>query len=70
MPFTGGSFFLGGRSDIDAAVAAVKADPVHSVIDNRGVVNIVDYRDVYIVDGAVVEEVPVVPWSALVAVAK
>ena len=67
MPLTGGNFFFGSRSDIHAAV---KADQVHSVIDNRGVVNVVDYRDVNIVDGAVVEEVPVVPSPALVPVSK
>src|ERR1700740_1326256 len=63
-------FFLRGGPLVDAAIAAVVADAVFAAIDDRGVVDVVDFGDVHIVHGAVVVKVVVIPAAAFVAVAK
>src|SRR5580704_838305 len=69
MPLMCGGVFLGGRTLIYPAVAAVVADAVHRrrIVDHRCVVNVVNLGDVYVVNRAVVVKVSAVPAPALIA---
>jgi len=72
MPVPSGCLVLRPGTRRGAAVTAVIADPVHGgcIVYHRCVVNVADVRDVYIVDGLVVVEAPIVPASALIAFSK
>src|SRR5712692_5761842 len=59
------SLFLGARLGGGSTRAAVKAGVVfRSVVDDGLVVGVLNVRDVYVVDGAVVVEDPAVPITA------
>jgi len=62
-------FFIRRRTAINAAVSAVKAHPAIVADDDPLVINVVNYRDVHIGDGAVIFETAALPASAFVAVA-
>src|SRR5277367_2744202 len=56
---------------VDPAIASVVTYAVHrGVVDYRGVVNVVNVRHIDVVNGAVIEKVPVIPSSAFIAVAE
>src|SRR6516225_6628892 len=65
-------FFLWRGTCIYAAVATVVAHAcnVSRVVDDRGVVNVVDLRDVDVVHTAVVIEVVMIPTATFVTVAE
>lgn len=64
-------FLFGRGARIDPAISAVVADPVHrSVVDNRGVVNVVNVGDIYVVDGAIIEKMSALPTSAFISIAE
>src|SRR6516162_1442867 len=64
--------FLPRRAGIDASIAAVVADPIDHciVVDDRGVVGVMDLRDVYAVHPSVVVKAVTVPAASFVPVAK
>ncbi len=70
VPLTCDRFLLRSRTGGNSAVAAVIADSILGAIHNGCVVNVVDLGDIYVVNGAVVKEVSVVPAAALVAFTK
>ncbi len=68
MTFMLGRHFLGIGMDLDSAFASVKADVVVDVVvDNCGVVSVVNVGDVDVHNGAIIEEVAAIPSSALKA---
>ena len=69
MPIASGYLILRSWMCGCAAISAVIADPVYGgrIVNHRGVVNVANVRDVYVVDGLVVVEAPIVPASALIA---
>src|SRR5271157_953450 len=69
MSLTCRSLVFRPRTRSDPTIAAVVADPVHRgvVVDHRGVVNVVNVGDVYVVHRTVVIKLPVLPTSTLVA---
>src|SRR5580692_1573018 len=69
-PLVRETFFLCRRTPVNAATAAVVADPGLVVVDDRRVVHIVNVGDVHVVDRTVVEEVSVLPASAFITIAK
>lgn len=65
-------FFLGCRSHIYSAISAVVTHPCHidiSFLDTR-FVHVVNFRYIYIVHIPVIEEVTILPTSALIPVTK
>src|ERR1043166_1582462 len=70
MSFACGSFFLlcCTRVDTDIAAVVTHARDVH-IVYNRGVIDVVDVCNIYIVYGAVIEKVIAFPAPAFVAVA-
>ena len=71
VSFAGSSFFLSRGSFVESTVAAVVTDASGVVVAfHPGVVNVVNLRDIHIVDVPVVKEVIVVPVAAFIAVAK
>lgn len=62
--------FFSPRSRVDPTIAAVVADPVDGrvVVDDGGVVNVVDHGGVHVVHRTVVKEAIAVPTPAFVAV--
>src|SRR5580704_4952331 len=67
---TSGGFFLGSGTHLHATASSVEADAIHCGLVDSGVVNISIDIDVYAANGLVVEEVPVVPTAAVIAMAK
>ena len=69
MPRTSGRFFLGPRTYLNAAWAAIVADPVDGnvVVDYGFVVNVPNIYDVHIINRAVVEKAVALPPSTYVA---
>src|SRR5271165_1414947 len=71
MLLTGSRFLLRSRTRRGPTCASVVTDTVHRcIVDNRGVVNIVNVGDIDIVHRAVVIELAVVPAATLVTSAK
>src|ERR1700690_1276294 len=69
MSLTFRCFFFRPRTLVDPTLATVVADPVHrGVVDHGGVVGVVNVGNVYVVHCAVVEEAPIVPAPAFIAV--
>src|SRR5580658_2858121 len=64
VPPTCRGFLLSCGTCLDSPIASVVAHPIHSDVIDRGVVNIVDVGDVHICDGAVIEEMSIVPAPA------
>src|SRR5215469_2093516 len=64
--------FLPRRASVDASIAAVVAGPLDRciVIDDRGVVGVMDLRDVYAVHPSVVVKAVTVPAASFKPVAK
>src|SRR5579864_2359822 len=59
------------RTGVNPTIAAVIADAVHrSVVDHRGVVNVVDVGDVHVVHRTVVVKLSVLPTPTFIALAK
>src|ERR1043165_474152 len=69
MSFACGSFFLLCCTRVNTAIAAVvtHARDVH-IVHNRGVIDVVDVCNIYIIYGAVIEKVIAFPAPAFVAV--
>src|ERR1035438_8708547 len=65
MSLTRRSLLLRGGTRVDAAFAAVVADVIHLSHVDGGVVDIVNFCDIHVHDGAVVKEVPTVPAATL-----
>src|SRR5271163_510537 len=65
-----GSFFLGSGTYLDATGSPVEADAIHRGLVDSRVVNVSIDGDVYAANRLVVEEVPVVPAAAVVAMTK
>ena len=65
--FTQSSQFRGARTPLNAARSAVVAYPRGSVVGHVAAINVVDNRDVHIVDAAVVVEVAAIPVAALIS---
>ena len=71
MPLTCRGLFFRPRTRSDATIAAVVADPVHrGVVDDGGVVNVVNVCDVHVVHRTVVVELSVLPPAALITLTK
>ncbi len=72
MPVAVRSLFLASGSRVDSAVAAVIADAVYRriVVDDCGVVGIMDFRDIDVVHRAVVVEAVTVPAAAFITSAE
>jgi len=70
VPLARITLFFPGRSLVDAAVTAVVADAVRVVIEDSGIIDIVDNVDVHIVHLTVVEKVSAIPAAAFVTVAE
>jgi len=71
MPLTCRGLFFRPRTRSDATIAAVVADPVHrGVVDDGGVVNVVNVCDVHVAHRTVVIKLPVLPTAALVALSE
>ncbi len=66
--FVGETFLLGGGTDLHSTLSAVEGH-VRVVDDDRLVIDVGDVGDVYVGDGAVVEEVAFAPLATLEAVA-
>jgi len=64
------SFFLSVGVIVDSAVAAVVADVIHCALVHPCVVSVVEVVRVHVVVRRVVEEMPVVPASALITMAE
>src|SRR5262250_2997715 len=62
--------FLSRGTNVDAAVSAVVANTGRVVVDDRRVVDVPDFGDIYVVDSTVVVKVIMVPAPAFIAVAK
>src|SRR5260370_10553690 len=64
--------FFGARSPVNATVAAVIADAVYRriVVYDRGVVGVMDFRDIDVVHRAVIVKAVVVPAAAFVTAAE
>jgi hypothetical protein len=70
MLLTRRRLFLRPWTRADPTIAAVVADPVHrGAVNHRGVVNIMNVGDVYVVHRAVIEKVSVIPASTFIALA-
>src|SRR5678809_1532446 len=69
VPRTGGRFFLGPRTYLNAARAAIVADPIDGnvVVDYGFVVNVPNIYDVHIIHRTVVEKAVALPTSTYVA---
>jgi len=63
-------FFFPGGPLVDAAIASVVADAGFVAIDDGGVVDVVDFRDVHVGHGTVVIKVVVIPSAAFIPVAE
>src|ERR1700741_4717791 len=65
-------FLLRGGTHLDATLAAIEADTVHDghVVDDGGVINIVDVHDIDVGHGTVIAEVPAIPPAAFETVAE
>ena len=61
-------FFGGGGTLVDPTIAAVITDMRDVGYVDTGVVDVVDYVDVYAIDRRVIEEMSAVPPAALIAV--
>src|SRR5215469_6112488 len=70
MALVSRGLFLRSWTRRDSAIAAIVANTSYGIVDDRGVVSVVDNVDVHVVDFAVVVEAPVVPTSAFIAVAE
>src|SRR5215469_5465075 len=72
VPLTSKPLFLPGREGVDASIAAIVADPIDRciVVDDRGVVGVMDLGDVYVVHPSVVVKTVTVPAASFVPVAK
>src|SRR5579863_23883 len=71
MPLVFRRLFFGCGPDFDSTVSSVVTHPVHrSVVDHRGVVNIVNVRDIHVVHGTVVEELTASPFATFIAMAE
>jgi hypothetical protein len=70
MPVSLRNFIFRPGTGVYPATTAVVADSIHSVVYDRGVVNVVNVDDVHVVHRAVVEESSIVPAPALVALAE
>lgn len=70
VPVTRGGFFRCGGASVYAALSAVIADAIYGDVLDARVVDVVNFGDVDVVYGAVVEKVPVVPTTAFIAMAK
>src|SRR5438105_9132221 len=58
------------RTLVDAASPAVVTDASHIALTDRGVVNVVNYGDIHIVDGAIVKKVSAIPAPAFITAAE
>ncbi len=72
MPLACERLLLPRRTRADSTIPAVVADPIYRdvVVDHRGVVNVMNIRDVHIVHRPVIEKPAAIPASAIVAVAE
>ena len=72
MPFPRDGLIFGARACVDSAFATVVAHAIDCrvVIDNGGVVDVANVRNVNVIDSAVVVKAVVVPSAALVALAE
>src|SRR5215469_2317306 len=71
VPFVNCSFFLGTGARFNATAAAVIADArIAVIVDDGGVVGVVNDVHIHVVDGAVVIEMIVLPAAAFIAVAE
>src|ERR1700678_2653404 len=61
VPVMFGSLFLSRWTRFNATRAAVVADAVLCAVHDRGAVDIANHRHIHVADGAVIEEVSVVP---------
>src|SRR6516225_1657472 len=64
--------FLPRRASVDASIAAVVANPIDRciVVDDRGVVGVMDLGDVYVVHPSVVVKTVTVPAASFIPVTK
>ena len=69
MPLMHDGLLLSGGARRNSSLAAVVADAIdrRTIVDDRGVVDVVNRGDVYIGDRAIVEEPSVIPTSAFEA---
>jgi hypothetical protein len=70
VAFARKGFFLPGGPRADTAIAAVVADAGFVAIDDGGVVDVVDFRDVHVGHGTVVIKAVVLPSAAFIPVAE
>jgi len=72
MSCAGRGLFFGAGSPVDASATAVIADAIYGrvVVDDRRVVGVMDFRDIYIVHRAVIEKSVVVPTAAFITAAE
>src|SRR5208337_1162224 len=66
MSLTRRSLVFGPWTRADSTIAAVVTDVAHVVVDHCGVINVVNFIHVYVVHGAIVEKVSVIPTPAFV----
>src|ERR1700757_3278632 len=62
------SLLFGCRTRADSTIAAVVTDGVHRGVTNGCVVDVVNFSDIYVVHGTVVEKVSVIPTPTLITV--
>ena len=70
VTFASCSEFFRRGAGADTAIAAIVADAGRVVVDDGGVVDVVNLRDVDVVDAAIVVEVVVFPAASFIAMAK
>src|ERR1039458_5246753 len=70
MPLACRSLLVRGWTRLNPALSAVVTDAVPVVVLDPFVVDIVNIRDIHVVDGTVIEKVPVVPTAASITLAK
>lgn len=70
MTFPSGALFLRRGVHVDTTISAVVADAIDSLVDHRGVIDVVNLCDIHVVYGTIVIEVIVVPATALIPMAE
>src|SRR5580692_2642542 len=67
VPIPPRSLFFRRCTRDDSTIPAIETDAAHVVVNDGGVVNVVNVRDVYVADSTVIEKVSVIPPPALKA---